>query len=65
MGTREIEKHATSQHPIYPCRFMAVTREREFYVIENLLTGLKRYYARAHDVAEIVRTWTPPEPDAA
>ena len=54
MGTREVEELPENSRALYPYRHIAVYRDRGFYVIHNLLTEAKRYYADARDVAQVL-----------
>lgn len=53
MGLAEIVNLAPGR-ALYPARLLAVTRERGFYVILNLLTGARRFYADPRDVEAAV-----------
>ncbi len=55
MEPREIEALVNTPRTLYPHRYLAVYRERDFFVIHNLLTQVKRYYTHANDVAQLVK----------
>lgn len=62
MSAREIESLIHTRRTLYPHRYMAVYHERNFFVIHNLLTHVKRYYVDARDVARLVKFDAVPRP---
>ena len=51
MDAAALERLEDWRRSVYPRRFVAVYRDRGFYVIHNLLNDAKRFYADARDVA--------------
>lgn len=54
MGTREYSNLPPGRSA-YPARFLSVTRGPRFFVVRNLLTDARRFYADPRDVAEALR----------
>ena len=51
MDVRTLETLERTRGSLYPSRYVAVYRERGYYVIHNLLNDAKRFYADPRDVA--------------
>ena len=54
MNVREIEERTANGRSFCPHRYLSVRRRGNFYVLENLLTNVKRFYVDPRDIASIV-----------
>ena len=60
MTAQKLEEHISNGRSFCPYRFLRISRDCDFYILENFITDVKRFYTNVQDVSRILQEWTAP-----